>query len=321
MKKHFFIFLFSPLWLFSQELNFSTESSKNNLLVGEPTVIKATINIPASKVIDSISFRLPRFNDSLGNNWELWNISDLKNTSFQTPNNDYFIKYQQEFTVANFDTGKFEFPPAIAFINGEEYYSNPLLFNIQLQEIDPNASIKNLKPIKEISVSWWEYVLYFFKNYGIFIIIGLLFVGLIYFLLKKLKKTTKNEDLLPSVPIEILLLEQLEEIEQKKLWQNGYFKKHYSQISEILWKFLEHRYQIKTFEKTSQEILKSLKWTTIPEKFLIEISRFFELSDGVKFAKLKPIERDNLNAISITRSLIEEERIDIEKLNSNQIDE
>jgi hypothetical protein len=291
------------------------------LLVGEPTVIKTSITIAASKLIDSISIKLPGNNDSLGNNWELWNTSDLKTKSFQTQNNDYFINYQQEFTIANFDTGKFEFPAAIANINGEKYYSNTLLFNIQLQQIDQNASIKNIKPIKETSVFWWEYILYFFKKYGGLLILGLLIISLIYFALKKLKKPTNSEELLPTIAIEIQLLAKLDEIEESKLWQNGFVKKYYSEVSEVLWKFLEHRYQVKTFEKTSQEILKSLKWTSIPENFLIEINRFFELSDGVKFAKFQPIERDNLNAILITRALIEKERKDNNELIINQKDE
>jgi hypothetical protein len=81
--------------------------------------------------------------------------------------------------------------------------------------------------------------------------------------------------------------------------------------------FLEHCYNIKTFEKTSDEILKSLKWSSIPEKYFFEIKRFFQLSDGVKFAKFHPLEKDNLNAITITKLLIEEERKDLIKETTN----
>jgi photosystem I subunit 9 len=62
-------------------------------------------------------------------------------------------------------------------------------------------------------------------------------------------------------------------------------------------------------------------WFGFLAGLLIEINRFFELSDGVKFAKFQPIERDNLNAILITRSLIEEERKDNNELIINQKDE
>ena len=81
---------------------------------------------------------------------------------------------------------------------------------------------------------------------------------------------------------------------------------------------MEHRYQIQTFEKTSDEILKSLKWSSIPENFFSELSRLFEIADGVKFAKLKPLEKDNLHAFKITKTLIEEERTDLKKENNDE---
>ena len=77
--------------------------------------------------------------------------------------------------------------------------------------------------------------------------------------------------------------------------------------------FLEYRYQIKTFEKTSGEILDSLKWSNIPINYLTSIERFFTISDGVKFAKYKPLEKDNMTAILTIRNLIDEERLDLVK--------
>jgi len=317
LRIFFYISLFFPFIILSQDYEFKATTTNNNLHVGESTQIDVTLNIPASKVVDTIYFELSGKNDSLGNNWELWGKTNLKTKSIQNSNNDYFIQHHQQFTIANFDTGKFEFPPIIAKFNSDTLLSNPILFTIQFKSIDQNASIKNIKPIKDVTIYWWEYVLYFLKKYGLlfFVIILLIIIG--YLLLKKLKKTSSNLPTAPTIALEIQLLEKLKKIEEKELWQNGYFKKYYSEISEILWAFLEHCYNIKTFEKTSDEILKSLKWSSIPEKYFFEIKRFFQLSDGVKFAKFHPLEKDNLNAITITKSLIEEERKDLIKETTN----
>ena len=51
------------------------------------------------------------------------------------------------------------------------------------------------------------------------------------------------------------------------------------------------------FEKTSGEILESLKWSEIPNKYPPELSRFFEISDGVKFAKYSPLQKDNIRSL------------------------
>ena len=145
------------------------------------------------------------------------------------------------------------------------------------------------------------------------IVISLLLIVLILYLIKKFNKKTIEKKKEPQIPTEIILLERLLFIENKKYWENSFFKKYYSELSNVLWKFLEYRYQIKTFEKTSGEILESLKWSNIPINYLTTIERFFTISDGVKFAKYKPLEKDNITAIQTIRNLIEEERLDLIK--------
>ena len=54
------------------------------------------------------------------------------------------------------------------------------------------------------------------------------------------------------------------------------FKAYYSQIAEVIWEFIEHRYNVPTFEKTSNEISESLKWVSINEKHFKEIEIFFQ---------------------------------------------
>ena len=310
MRHLLYILFIVPISLFSQEIDFKVNTTKSSIIVGEPTTIKAKLKVPANQLIDSLIFKLAGNGDTLRNNWEIWGKSPIKKTSNQSEN-DYFIEYQQDFTVANFDTGKYEFPPIIALADTSTYYSNSLLFHVQLQQIDNNASIRNIKPIKETTIYWWEYLLNFIKKYGWIILVSIGVSVLILYCIKKRKKSITKENETPKIALEIQLLEKLDLVEKSKYWQNGYFKKYYSELSEIIWAFLEHRYDIKTFEKTSDEIIESLKWTTINKKYLTEFTRLFQISDGVKFAKLKPLEKDNIHAIIITRDLIHEERTDL----------
>ena len=313
MKKFIQILFLSPIIFYSQDYIFTATPSKNKLYIGEPTNIKVSLKLPADKIVDSIYFKLANTNDTLGNNWELWNQSTQTKKSYKDQNDNYFINYEQEFTIANFDTGRFEFPPIVAQADTTSYYSNSLLFLIQLEDIEKNSFIKNIKPIKEVSILWWEYILYFIKIYWTWILGAILILTAFYFIWIKRKSIKEPQKIEEIIDLEKNLLEKLDEIEKKKLWQNGYFKKYYSEICEVLWAFLEHCYKIKTFEKTSNEIIESLKWTSIPNDYLQELKVLFELSDGVKFAKLRPMEKDNSNAIKVTRSLIEKERTDLNK--------
>lgn len=321
MRKLIVILLLAPFILVSQETNFEIKSSKNNLIVGEPTELQLKLKVSANMLIDSVNFELSEIGDTMGNNWELWDKGELIKSSEQGEDGNYFITYSQKYIIANFDTGQFVFPPCIAVLDSNKIFSKSLIFNIKYEEIDEKKFIKDIKPIKEVSIYWYEYIFFFLKKYIWWILLSLsIFTSIIYFLKKYTKKTIyiKKE---PLIPTEITLLERLEFIESEKYWENSFFKKYYSELCNVLWKFLEYRYQIKTFEKTSIEILESLKWSNIPTNYLPTIERFFTISDGVKFAKFMPLEKDNIKAIQTIRNLIQEERLDIIKEEADLKDE
>ena len=321
MKKLAYILLFVPFGIFCQNIDFKATASKNKVVIGEPAIISLEFKFPATQLIDSVEFQLASSGDSLGNNWELWGKSTLEKKSYQEGNGEFFVSFTQNFTIANFDSGSYTFPPSIAFFNSNKLFSNSLKFIIELDKIDEKAFIKNIKPIKEVSIAWYEYLIHFIKKYGwwIFIILILISVGI--YLYRKFYKKKINSISIPSIPLEVTLLETLKNIEEKKYWENGRFKKYYSELSNVLWQFLEYRYSIQTFEKTSGEILESLKWSEIPKKYPSELFRFFEISDGVKFAKYNPLQKDNIHSIEIIKELIINQRLDLMSLDSNNTPE
>ena len=71
-------------------------------------------------------------------------------------------------------------------------------------------------------------------------------------------------------------------------------------------------------KKTSGEILESLKWSEIPKKYPSELFRFFEISDGVKFAKFYSLQKDNIRSIEMIKELIINQRLDLISLNSKK---
>ena len=313
--------LIIPFGIFSQNIDFTAKASKNKIVVGEPATVALEFKFPASQLIDSVEFQLASSGDSLGNNWELWEKSIVEKNSYQGDNGEFFVSFTQDFTIANFDTGSYTFPPSIAFFNSDKLFSNSLEFTIELDEIDEKAFIKNIKPIKEVSIVWYEYLIYFIKKYGWWILIILVFIFAGIHLYKKFYKKKINSISIPRIPLEVTLLESLKNIKEKKDWENGRFKKYYSELSNVLWQFLEYRYSIQTFEKTSGEILESLKWSEIPNKYPSELSRFFEISDGVKFAKFNPLQKDNVHSFDLIKELITNQRLDLISIDSNKTNE
>ena len=310
--------LFIPFGIFSQNIDFTAKASKNKIVIGETATVTLEFKFPASQLIDSVEFQLASSGDSLGNNWELWGKSIKEKNSYQEDNGEFFVSFRQDFTIANFDTGSYTFPPSIAFFNSNKLFSNSLEFIIELDKIDEKSFIKNIKPIKEVSIAWYEYLIHFIKKNGWWILIILVFTSAAIYLYKKFHKKKFNSITIPTIPLEVTLLESLKNIEEKKYWENGRFKKYYSELSNVLWQFLEYRYSVQTFEKTSGEILESLKWSEIPNKYPSELSRFFEISDGVKFAKFNPLQKDNIHSLDLIKELIINQRLDLISINSNK---
>ena len=313
MRVLVYISLFIPCLVVSQNSSFTASSNKNIYSVGEPITLFLNLEIPSDQRIDSVYFQLSGKSDSLGNNWELWNTSEITKTTTLTDENEYVTNYSQELVIANFDTGKFEFPPCLAFLDSTTLFSNAIPFTIQLVETEENK-IKNIKPIFDVNISFFEYFMYYLKKFGWWIVLCVALVIATYYVIKKWKRKSEEIDTEPQIPIEVKLLERLNSLKTKKLWENGHFKAYYSEISEVIWSFVAYRYQIPTFEKTSNEILESLKWVSIDNTYLKELSTFFALSDGVKFAKINPLEKDNIHAIEMAIKFIENERLDIKEM-------
>ena len=162
--------------------------------------------------------------------------------------------------------------------------------------------------------------LYYLKKFGWWIFLCIALAITTFLVIKKWKSKSEEINMEPQIPLEVQLLERLHSLKTKKLWENGHFKAYYSEISEVIWSFVAYRYQIPTFEKTSNEILESLKWSSIENTYLKELSAFFTISDGVKFAKINPLEKDNIHAIEMAIKFIENERLDIKEAENEHVE-
>ncbi|MEC9187417.1 MAG: hypothetical protein VX462_05625, partial [Bacteroidota bacterium] len=96
MRVLVYISLFIPCLVVSQNSSFTASSNKNTYSVGEPIPLFLNLEIPSDQRIDSVYFQLSGKSDSLGNNWELWNTSEITKTTTLTDENEYVTNYSQE---------------------------------------------------------------------------------------------------------------------------------------------------------------------------------------------------------------------------------
>jgi hypothetical protein len=128
----------------------------------------------------------------------------------------------------------------------------------------------------------------------------LLIAGLIWYLNKRRKKQPVFV-LKPKVVLspKEAALREIEKLRMKKLWQAGRVKEYHSELTEILRKYIEGRFQVPALEQTSSEISESLSnQAGCPKQALDRLSHLLVLADMVKFAKVQPLPAENEKSLS-----------------------
>ncbi len=123
------------------------------------------------------------------------------------------------------------------------------------------------------------------------LILALLDLMLIIWLIVKIVLRRRNKKLIDleslKPPHERAMLE-LGRLQGKALLSDGKVKEFYSELADILRRYLERRFQVETLELTTFEIVKTLKEKEFSSDLIEKIKELLESSDLVKFAKYVP---------------------------------
>jgi hypothetical protein len=118
------------------------------------------------------------------------------------------------------------------------------------------------------------------------ILAALLAIFLIIKIIIRIRKVTVDPETLKA-PHERALLE-LERLKKKGYLSEGKVKEHYSELSDILRRYLERRFGIEALERTYFEIVGTLKEKDFEPALIKEIDGVLQSADLVKFAKYAP---------------------------------
>ncbi|MEX2115919.1 MAG: hypothetical protein WEB37_03465 [Bacteroidota bacterium] len=176
--------------------------------------------------------------------------------------------------------------------------------SITTVEVEAEAELKDIKP--PLAAPWaFEDMLPWLILLAIAAILAAA-----YWYYKKIKKgqLAQPEAASPPLPAHELALMALRQLEDKRLWQQGRVKDFYSEVTEIIRRFFEARFQIIALELTSDEILAQLKGIPSAQGALKMVNTFLLTADLVKFAKYEPSmaehEEELQTAYSVVRALI-----------------
>ena len=199
----------------------------------------------------------------------------------------------QSYTITSFDQGTYTIPSYSIGSAAGVLKTNELTLMVQTVQVDTTKAIYDIKQPLSVSYTFWDWL----KDHWVWVALGLAviiaIIGVIWYLRKRPKTVTIIKEIKPDVPAHIIALGKLQQLRDKKLYQQDAVKQYHSELSDIIREYLEKRYVVKTHEKTTDEIFAALKYMDIANEYRVKLNQVLILADLVKFAKEKPLPVDN----------------------------
>jgi hypothetical protein len=195
---------------------------------------------------------------------------------------------------------KFEFN-STADTTRREILTEPISISVHTVPVDLTKEIKDIKPPLDIPFPFWLILIY------IAIFIFVIAVGYaIWYRIKTKKRIPLFEKVEPQLSAHELAYKELYLLEEKKLWQKGMIKEYYTEVTEIIRKYLERRYGIDALEMTTEEILNTIISIRSDEKIQEVLKIFLNIADFVKFARFQPVPNENELELKRAYSFVDE---------------
>ncbi len=272
---------------FSQIVTIEAKLDSNKFLIGDQ--IKLNLIITKSK---SAQINFPVLPDSLASGVEV--VERYKPDTISKNGN--VVKLKQTYLITSFESGNHTIPPIpFEFLHDtiiDTLYTDSVMFSVNTLKVD--TASKKIYDIKKP----------FDEPFSLMEILGYIVWGLAALILILLgiyiyRKYKKKEPLIkipkkPADPPYVIAIRELDALKEKKLWQNNHIKKYHTELTDIIRKYIEARFNIQALEMTSYEIIQALSNEKyVSEKNISELRQTLVIADFVKFAKAQPLPDEN----------------------------
>jgi len=269
----------------AQNITVEAKLDQSTIRIGDQTNLRLVVHQPAKEKVN-----FPKLVDSISGKVQIVN-SKLDTVFDKNDHNQATVT--QTYTLTSFDQGSYTIPSYAIGSSAGVLKTNELTLMVQTVQVDTTKAIYDIKQPLAVSYTFFDWL----KDHWIWVVLGLAVVAGIVYLVWYLRKRPKVEkpvvDIKPDVPPHAIAINKLQQLRDKKLWQQGGVKEYHSELSDILREYLEKRYVIKTHERTTDEIFAALKYMDIANDYRTKLTQVLILADLVKFAKEKPLPVDN----------------------------
>jgi hypothetical protein len=204
------------------------------------------------------------------------------------------MKLRKRYRMAVFEEGHHDFGTAEVFYADKNIVDtlrseNDLTLDVATFQIDSTSqSIYDLKPQRTLPFRLGEIRGYLLWGLLAAIGLALLAAGVLCWLRRRGSTLGGLFAAAPALPPHVEAIRALEELHNRKLWQNNRHKQYYSGLTEILRTYIARRWEIGAMEMTSDEIIAAMRSIELPDKARADLTAILRDADLVKFAKATP---------------------------------
>ncbi len=303
VKRFFNVLIFISLAAgFSNAQNISVEASTDTTAYQVGDYIHLIIKVEAG---NNIMINGPAVSDTLAG-------MDL--ISQQPPQKNNENKQQSvtySYTFSTYDSADIVIPPIPVYYKADGdtaesiINTNSISFTVRPVKVNVKEDIKDVKEPLKIPLDW--------KWIALWIFIGIVLLAIAYYLYRKYQKHKAGyipEKIVIKVPPHITALKSLRNLSEKQLWQKGMVKEYHSEITEIIRKYFEERFNLPALEMTSGEAMNELQKRSGTETIIEDTRDFLTNADLVKFAKYQPMASVNEVMMKQAEEIVQKTRQD-----------
>jgi hypothetical protein len=226
---------------------------------------------------------------------------------------DDFVKQLFNYTISVFDTGKFVIPPfPVAFFmsdTSKEYsiiQSEPLEIFVKSVLNAEDSELRDIKPPQLIPINYRKWILI-----GVAGLLVLSAILLLFYIMRQKKKGLPFFKKKLIRPAHEIAFEELEVLQHNLIDRinAGDHKQFFTELSNILRKYLENRFYIQALEETTSEIENSMDEVGVDATQQEKALEALNLSDVVKFAKYSPNIEEAENTVILIRKFVDETKL------------
>ena len=211
--------------------------------------------------------------------------------------------------VQVFDSGFYRLPPFVYLTASDSIASNELELTVVPVKVGENDAISDYRDITDPSDrSFWDWMPdWLYDLWWLWLLFIVVAIVAVYFG-RKYRKTGKFIAL-PEKPQPkpwTVALKRLEDLKSKNLWENGMEKEYFTQLTDILRDYLYARFGINAMEMTSRQIMQTLADQSDVREQRGYVRKILDVADFVKFAKVRPLPADNVEAFDNAVNFVKE---------------